>query len=266
MAAEPSAQISESPFVYGLGAKLQALNARAAEIAATNIPVLLMGETGTGKDVYSRLIHRLSGGQESSFVRIGCWAMTPGTMLSDLHEAFPSGDEETRFKTLFLDGVEELDPECQRILLSLVPDGGERKGGVRISPRLICATSCDLEQEIETGRFRAELYFRISGAILHLPPLRERKEDIPYLLECFLIKYSIDLGRATPEIGREGRKLLFSHDWPGNIRELENVAHKIVVAGDANLALSDFRDIHMIPAVEPPIGVDGDRTALADIT
>lgn len=103
----------------------------------------------------------------------------------------------------------------------------------------------NFEKEIEAGNFRLELYFRINGAILRLPALRERKEDIPDLLECFLLRHANDLKKAVPEIKREARQLLFAYDWPGNIRELENVARKIVAVGDADLALADFRDSRM---------------------
>jgi two-component system response regulator AtoC len=105
----------------------------------------------------------------------------------------------------------------------------------------VSSTSCNFEKEIEAGRFRLELYFRINGVILRLSPLRDRKEDIPDLLECFLVKHANELKKNTPELSREARKLLFAYDWPGNIRELENVARKIVAVGDAELALGDLR-------------------------
>jgi DNA-binding NtrC family response regulator len=243
MAAQLSVQISGPAFVYGLGAELQSLNVLAAEIAATDIPVLLTGESGTGKDVYARLIHRLSGGDETSFVRISCGVMDPGEMLSEIRGAFQAAAEDVENcpKTVFLDGIHELDAVCQRVLLSLLPEGGERKSVARNFPRIISATPCNLEKEVEAGRFRLELYFRINGVILRLPALRERKEDIPYLLECFIMKHGIESGKVAPEISREGRKLLFSYDWPGNIRELENVARRIVAIGDAELALADVR-------------------------
>jgi two-component system response regulator AtoC len=247
MATQPITRMPDPAFVYGQGADLQSLNVLAAEIASTDIPILLIGESGTGKDIYARLIHRLSGASESSFVRISCGALEAGQMLGDVRRAFqPEGESiENRPKTVFLDGVHELDAACQRVLLSLLPDGGERKVAPRNLPRIISSTSCNFEKEIEAGRFRLELYFRINGVILRLPALRERKEDIPDLLECFVVKHANELRKSPPEIGREARKLLFSYDWPGNIRELENVARKIVAVGDANLALGDLRMTQM---------------------
>jgi two-component system response regulator AtoC len=128
--------------------------------------------------------------------------------------------------------------------------------------RLVSATSCDFEKEIEAGRFRMELYFRINGVILRLPPLRDRREDIPDLLECFLVKHANELKKNTPELSREDRKLLFAYDWPGNIRELENVARKIVAVGDAGLALGDLRVSRTVQQV-PVEGLSGSSLKVA---
>jgi DNA-binding NtrC family response regulator len=243
MATQPINRTVDPAFVYGQGADLQSVNLLAAEIAGTDIPVMLVGESGTGKDIYARLIHRLSGASEGQFIRISCGALDPLGVLNDVRENFQTEGEnlEDRPKTLFLDGVHELDAACQRVLLSLLPDGGGGQRTARNTPRIISATSSNFEKEIEAGRFRLELYFRLNGVILRLPALRDRKEDIPDLLECFVMKHANDLRKSTPEINREARKLLFSYDWPGNIRELENVARKIVAVGDADLALTDLR-------------------------
>jgi two-component system response regulator AtoC len=245
MASQSTTRMPEPAFVYGQGADLQSLNVLATEIAATDIPILLIGESGAGKDVYARLIHRLSGADEDSFLRINCGALDPSQILGEVRNAFKyDGDGfEGRPETVFLDGVHELDAACQRLLLSLLPDGGERKGMARDLPRIISSASCNFEKEIEAGRFRLELYFRINGVILRLPALRERKEDIPDLLECFIMKHAREMGKRAPEIDRDSRKLLFSYDWPGNIRELENVARKIVAVGRADLALGDLRSV-----------------------
>jgi two-component system, NtrC family, response regulator AtoC len=246
MATQPIAQFPDPAFVYGQGADLQSLNVLAAEIASTDIPVLLVGESGTGKDVYARLIHRLSGASESSFIRVQCGAVDAGRMLNQVRDAFQTdaNNGENEPKTVFLDGVHEMDAACQRVLLSLIPDG-ERKAAGRSLPRIVSSTSCNFEKEIEAGRFRLELYFRINGVILRLPALRDRKEDIPDLLECFVLKHANELGKRAPDISRDDRKLLFSYDWPGNIRELENLARKIVAVGNASLALGDLKATRM---------------------
>jgi DNA-binding NtrC family response regulator len=254
MATKPFPDASDPAFVYGQGADLHSLNVLAAEIARTDIPVLLVGESGTGKDVYARLIHRLSGRSENSLTKINCSALDAGDLLHTFRAAIQSPDvPESETRTVFLDGVHELDAACQRVLLSLLPDGEPKNGSLKIATRFVSSTSCNFEKEIEAGRFRLELYFRINGVILRLPPLRDRKEDIPDLIECFLSKHANELRKNSPDLSREARKLLFAYDWPGNIRELENVARKIVAVGNAELALADLR----VTQIVQPTNGDG---------
>ena len=219
-----------------------------AEIAKTDIPVLLMGESGTGKEIYARLIHRLSGLGEWPLKRVNCAAPDTERLLTQVQEEFHSGrGSAATGRTVFLDGVHELDLACQRVLLSLLPDGEPKGGDDHAAVRLISSTSRNLEKEIEAGRFRRELYFRISGVMLRLPPLRERKEDIPSLMEYFLLKHAAELKKDTPELAADAWRLLDSHNWPGNIRELENVARKIVAVGEATRALGDLSTTRELP-------------------
>ena len=127
------------------------------------------------------------------------------------------------------------------MLLSLLSDGEQKCGSGEAALRFISSTSNDLEKEIDAGRFRRELYFRINGVVLRLPPLRERKEDIHDLLEYFLTKHAGELKKQVPAMNDSALELLISYNWPGNIRELENVAKKIVALGDASVALGDLR-------------------------
>ncbi len=244
-------------FVYGQGATVLSLNALVAEIARTDIPVLLVGESGTGKEVYARLIHRLSGLGKAPLKKVSCAALNAGQLLAELREEFASGGDngEAVARTVFLDGVHELDGACQRVLLSLLPDGEPKGSDGKTLPRFISSTSRNPEKEVEAGRFRLELYFRINGVILRLPPLRERKEDIPALLECFFAKHSNELKKDAPELNHGARELLFSYDWPGNIRELENVVRKIVAVGDPALALGDL----CATRITPPMSGEGPR-------
>jgi two-component system, NtrC family, response regulator AtoC len=243
MTSQTLEQVAGDGFVYGQGTSVHSLNSLVAEIAGTDIPVLLVGESGTGKEVYARLIHRLSGLGEVPLKKVSCTALDAGRLLAEVQEEFLSdrGNGEAAARTVFLDGVHELDAACQRVLLSLLPDGEPKVRNGKKVPRFISSTSRNLEEEIEAGRFRRGLYFRINGVILRLPPLRERKEDIPTLLEYFVAKHSNELKKNTPELSSDARELLVSYDWPGNIRELENVAKKIVAVGDATLALGDLR-------------------------
>jgi DNA-binding NtrC family response regulator len=235
-------QLADADFVHGQGAPIHSLNALVAEIARTDIPVLLIGESGTGKDVYARLIHGLSASNRVPLKKVNCTAVDAGRILGEVQQEIrlSRGNGEGAARTLFLDGVHELDAACQRVLLSLLPDGEPRGRRGEIAMRLICSTSRNLDKETEAGRFRRDLYFRIKGVVLRLPPLRERKEDIPALTEYFLAKHSLELKKKTPELERSARELLISYDWPGNIRELENVAKKMVAVGDLKLALGDL--------------------------
>jgi len=234
---------ANSGLVRGQAAEVQSLNALVAEIAKTDIPVLLVGESGTGKEVYARLIHQLSGLGEVPLKKVSCAALDAGRLLRELREESLAGggSREGSPRTVFLDGVHELDVVSQRALLSLLPDGEPKDSNGKTAPRMISSTSRNLEKEIEAGRFRRELYFRINGVILRLPPLRERKEDIPALLEYFFLKHSNELKKNIPELSSSARELMDSYDWPGNIRELENVAKTIVAVGDPTLALVDLR-------------------------
>ncbi len=229
--------------VPGHAASVQSLNALVEEIAKTDIPILLVGESGTGKEVYARSIHQLSGQGQGPLKKVSCAALDATRLLGELREEFlaGSGSREASPRTVFLDGVDELDALCQRTLLSLLPDGEPKDRAGKTGLRFISSTTKNLEKEIEAGRFRRELYFRINGVVLRLPPLRERKEDIPALLEYFFQKHSIELKKNTPELNSDAHKLLESYDWPGNIRELENVAKTIVAVGDPTLALVDLR-------------------------
>ena len=230
-------------FVYGQAPAVQPLNALIQEIAETDLPILLVGESGTGKEIYARLIHRLSGLCEAPLTKVNCAALDAGRLLAELREELLSsgGNGEAAPRTLFLDGVHELDATTQRALLSLLPDGEPKGNPGKPAPRFIFSTSRNLEKEIEAGRFRRELYFRINGVILRLPPLRERKEDIPSLLEYFFHKHSNELKKKPPELSSEVHELLVAYDWPGNIRELENFAKKILAVGNPALALGDLR-------------------------
>ena len=232
---------AKTGFVFGQGPAIQALNTMVADIARTDIAVLLIGESGSGKEVYARLIHRLSGLKEAQLKKISCATLDPGRLLGQVQDCLRTGAEDHGSSSLFLDGVEELDLACQRVLLSLLPDG-ERNGESRqLTARLISSTTRNLEKDSEAERFRRELYFRISGVCLRLPPLRNRKEDIPALMECFLTRHAAELKKSAPVLSTEMTALMASYSWPGNIRELENVAKKIVAVGDAQVALDDLR-------------------------
>lgn len=236
----------EDTLFWGGAAAIRAINSMVPELARTTIPILLVGESGTGKEVYARALHRLAGGDAGQLRKISCPSINARHFLQEIKAGLTKGSEGKKVGTLFLDEIEELNPECQRHLLTLVGNLGipTEEQGAKV--RLISATTSDLEKEVEAGRFRRELYFRINGACLKLPPLRERIEDIPAFTEYFLSRYAESLKKKAPALNQETLEVLVSYHWPGNVRELENVARKMVAVGDAALAVSDLRVARMI--------------------
>lgn len=220
---------------------MQTLHAIVGEIAPTNIPVLIVGESGTGKDTYARFIHRLSEQSESRFQKINCVTLDPVRLSKHIHEARRKLSHHETGGTIYFDNAEELDSTCQRVLLTLLPDGESSGNDGELRARLISSSSCNIEKEVAGGRFRRELYLRLNGVCLRLPPLRERKEDLSLLMEYFLNKHAGELKKPTPRLDSAAMETLEAYPWPGNIRELENLARRIVAIGDVHLVLTDLR-------------------------
>jgi two-component system response regulator AtoC len=242
-----SLPLERQEFVRGVSPAIQPLNLMAEQLARTNIPVLLVGESGTGKEVYAQTIHRLSGGASAGLKKISCASIEPAQLVPLLNDSGGNGALQ-RMQTLLLDEIEELSQECQKLLLALVPKGELLLREGAFHARIISATTRDLEKEATDGRFRRELYFRLNGACLRLPPLRERSEDILMFAEYFLDRHAEELKKKAPELDQETMELLLSYYWPGNIRELENVARKMVALGETKSAAADLRAARMVPS------------------
>jgi two-component system response regulator AtoC len=226
-------------FVAGLCPALMTLESVIQEIAPTMIPVLLVGESGTGKEVFARRIHELSARRAQPVVKIACASVNAETLASEMglrgsgYHSAPGVPG-----TVILDEISELDAFCQKMLLYALPDGDFRPRPGVLASRVVSITSRKLDEEMRAGRFRSELYYRINGVCLRLPPLRERKEDIPVLSEFFLTKHAAQLGRPRLWLSQRTLRIFMDHNWPGNIRELENAVQNIVALGDEELALS----------------------------
>ena len=233
--------LTESGFVFGRGPSMQSLNATVMEVARTDIPVLIIGESGTGKEIYARLLHRLSGRGDLPLKKLNCPTLNPIQLLQQFQDGSPADSGTLPLRTLFLDGIDELDLPGQRALLSMLPESFSQGRPAHTSARLISSCSRNLDGDIEAGRFRKELYFRINGVCLRLPPLRERKEDIVALFEHFLRKHAADLEKTAPVLDQETMDALVGYDWPGNIRELENLARNVVALGNTLLVASSVR-------------------------
>jgi len=229
-------------FVPGMSAAMRTLEGVLTEIAATNIPVLLIGESGTGKEMFAHRVHQLSQRSGQPLSRIACASMNSASFSTELGLNSKGQGELPRegAGTLFFDEISELDAACQRTLLYALPDGDEAPRHGSLTARVISATNRNLDEETRAGRFRIELYYRINGVCLRLPPVRERKDDIPLLVEFMLTKHAARLGRPRPVLSPRTLRIFLDYSWPGNIRELENVVKKIVALGDERLAVMEL--------------------------
>ena len=226
--------------VIGASRSMQAVFAEVHQVASGRATVLLRGESGTGKEVIARAIHVLSPRSGGPFVRVNCAALSENLLESELfgHEkgAFTgaTGERKGRFEladggTLFLDEIGEVSPAFQTKLLRVLQEREfERVGGnrpIKTDVRLICATNRNLEEAVGNGSFREDLYFRINVVTLFLPPLRERREDIPPLVEHFLSRYNAESHRSIT-LSRQALEIMLACNWPGNVRELENCVER----------------------------------------
>ena len=232
VATEPSSRHPD--FALGCSASMEALKTMLAGLAQTNIPVLIVGESGTGKDVHAHRLHQLSLRAMDPFEKIGC-ASTENCQIREKLQSYVHAANGKRFGTLFLDDVQELEPTMQKYLLALLD-----APGAAWNLRIVSSAAPRIEHDVEVGHFRCELYFRLKGACLRLPPLRERKEDIPALLEHFLAKHAKELNRGSLAVGQTELETLAAYDWPGNVRELENLAIKFIAVGSTRVDPRDF--------------------------
>jgi len=227
-------------FVAGVSPAMVALAGVIAEIAATNLPILLVGEIGTGKEMFARRIHELSSVHDGSLTRVACASTNADRLLADLGLDGSGDGLRTRPGTILLDEISELDVACQRKLVSVLPDGDMAPGRTCLSARMISTTSRHLDDEVRAGRFRSELYYRVNGVCLRIPPLRERKEDIQPLAERLLAKHASQLGKPRRVLSVRTMEIFLAYPWPGNVRELENVVKKIVALSDESLATAEL--------------------------
>jgi transcriptional regulator with GAF, ATPase, and Fis domain len=240
--------------MIGESAPMRSVYQLIGKVAPTDSRVLIRGESGTGKELAAHAIHLNSPRAKKPFVAINCATLTESLLESELfgHEkgAFTGAINQKRGKleladggSMFLDEVGELTPSIQAKLLRVLQTGHfERLGGSRsitVDVRIIAATNRDLEEGIENGRFRKDLYYRLNVVSLMMPPLRDRKDDIALLANYFLAIYSRKCKRKVSGISPETRQTLMAYDWPGNVRELENAIERAVVLGSSSLLLPE---------------------------
>jgi two-component system, NtrC family, response regulator AtoC len=238
-----SSAVEERFYIAGVSPEILSVQKLMEEIAPTDIPVLLEGESGVGKEIAALQIHQMSRYRDAAFVKLSCAAFTPETFRTRLSSMESAGREEDAVAagTFFFDEIGELDASCQRHLLLSFPDQNGLVIHQSLKGRIISCTAQDLETEVHEGHFRSELFYRLNGVCLRLPPLRRRKEDIPLLVEHFLSRYATRFQRAPRTLSDSTMRLLTDHSWPGNIRELENTIKKIVALDNEELGVSDLR-------------------------
>jgi DNA-binding NtrC family response regulator len=246
----------ERPVMVGSGPPMQALRQRIRQIAPTPETLLIHGETGTGKELVAQEVHAASGRGDGPLVSLNCPVLSAHLMESELfgHErgAFTGADASRigRFEladggSILLDEVTEIDLGLQAKLLRVLQERSfERVGSsetIRVDVRVLATTNRDLEAEVAAGRFRRDLYYRLAVVPLHVPPLRERREDIPELIDYFLARCARRLQRDPRTLDPAARDLLANHDWPGNVRELENVITRAGVLGSGPVTADQLK-------------------------
>ncbi len=225
------------------------------QVAATDITVLVRGESGTGKEVVARALHRLSDRRERPFVKVNCAALPSELLESELfgfeRGAFTGAQRRKLGKfeyantgTIFLDEISEMHPGLQAKLLQVLQDGEfSRLGGesdVRVDTRILAATNRDLEKAVADGSFREDLLFRLNVVTVLLPPLRDRRDAIPLLIEHFLAKYNQQYGKNLKSLSLDTFDVFMQYRWPGNVRELENLVKRIVVLGNEQTVVDEI--------------------------
>lgn len=258
---------------------MQSVKQLIRQIAPTNVNVLIQGESGTGKEVVADALHQLSARHDRALVKISCAAIPETLLESELfgHErgAFtgatanrPGKFELADGGTLMLDEIAEMSPQLQAKLLRVLQDGTfQRLGGtkdIKGDVRLLCATHADIPQAILAGKFRHDLYYRINTVQILLPPLRDRREDIPLLAGHFLQKFAAEMNREVRGIAPAAMDQLWAHSWPGNVRELSHVIQRAVALAEGNRITGfTFVPTPASPAAsQTEVHADGDGVAI----
>ncbi|MCS7205979.1 MAG: sigma-54 dependent transcriptional regulator [Leptospiraceae bacterium] len=243
-------------FFIGVSANIQKVYEKAKQIAPTEITVLIEGESGTGKEVLANFIYKHSQRKNKPFVKINCGAIVKSLLEAELFGvvkgAYTGADkdrpgifESANGGTIFLDEIGELDMESQVRLLRVMEDKTVYRVGsttpIQVDVRIIAATNKNLLEEVEKKQFREDLYYRLAVAKLILPPLRERKEDIPLLFNHFVVEFNEKYGKSITKLSQDVLKFFQNYDWPGNIRQFRNVLESMVVlAKDDTLTIEDL--------------------------
>ncbi|HVK72691.1 MAG TPA: sigma-54 dependent transcriptional regulator [Kofleriaceae bacterium] len=272
------ARVRSSPMIAG-SAPMRELLARIVRVAQSELSVLVHGETGSGKELVARAIHDGSARADGPFVAENCGALAESVLASELfgHEASAFTGATARHRglfeqahggTIFLDEVGELSPQVQAMLLRVLQEGTVRRVGgeqpVKVDVRVVAATHRDLEQMVQAGRFREDLYYRLRGATLRVPPLRERIGDLPAMIKVFLQEASIGRRARVLPVTPEAMRLLAAYPWPGNVRELRSEVHRWAVFCDDQVEVGDLAPEIRGAVARAPVATPAAVVPLAD--
>ncbi|MGH9469593.1 MAG: sigma-54-dependent transcriptional regulator [Terriglobia bacterium] len=272
-AASEVEELSEDQFFVAVSPAMRKIRAQVAQVAQVDVPVLMLGESGTGKEVVARLIHKLSLRSTRTWLKVNCAALPADLLESELFGYEPGAfTGATRSKpgkfelcdkgTILLDEIGEMPPALQAKLLHVLQDQQFSRLGsrsmVKVDVRILAATNINIAEAISTRKFREDLYYRLNAFTISLPPLRERKEEIPLLLRHFMGLFATRYGRTPLSVSPALIEACMSYHWPGNLRELENFVKRFIVLTDESLMLSELESkkagqaLYEEVSVEPP--------------
>jgi two-component system, NtrC family, response regulator AtoC len=272
-------ELSDDLYFVAASPAMRKIREQVSQVANVNVPVLIVGESGTGKEVVARLIHKLSPRAHRTFLKVNCAALPADLLESELFGYEPGAfTGATRSKpgkfelcdkgTFLLDEIGEMPPVLQAKLLHVLQDQQFSRLGSRsmvsIDVRILAATNIDIQQAIAAKKLREDLYYRLNAFTVHVPPLRERREEIPLLLRHFMALFATRYARAPLPVSPVLVDACRSYSWPGNLRELENFVKRYLILGDEQLALSELETQEREagaasrPAAEPPPKHDPD--------
>jgi formate hydrogenlyase transcriptional activator len=262
--------LSTSTFeeIVGSSDAIRRVTAQVMRVAPSNATVLITGESGTGKELIARALHKRSHRSRSAFTKMNC-AVTPSSLMAaelfgyekgaftDANQRRAGRFEVANHGTIFLDEIGEMPGETQVALLRVLQEHEfERVGGTQSVPvdvRVIAATNCDLPAAVRSGKFRLDLFYRLNVFPIHVPPLRDRPEDILLLAKCFIHRYAASAAKRIRRVDKRTAQLLEQHDWPGNIRELQNVIERAVILCDSDTFSVD--ETWLLPESESDAGL-----------
>ena len=260
--------------IFGRSSSMAAAREKLERIAETTVPVLLQGESGTGKEIFARLLHAKSNRSKNAWVKVACPAI-PHTLIESELFGYEKGAfsgayatkrgrvELAHMGTLFLDEIGDLDLSVQAKLLQMLQDGSfMRVGGLEsrtVNTRLVSATSNGLQQQVENGSFRLDFLYRINAVTIDLPPLRQRTEDLPMLTDYFLELHAKTFRNNPKPLSREMTRLMQRYDWPGNIRQLENMLRGYVLIGSEEVLAAEL--VASVPASLTRLNTEIDLTS-----